>query len=64
MHTIIAIQNKVTGPYTAIIRGVSTGLAGCNSINCPRQCLRKHQTLAYRDTFPIADCRLYIPAAS
>ena len=69
-------ENRVTSAYTAIVRGKSTGLAGCGHPGCPRPCLRrdpqldKHNGHGYRlvdgrpEPIPWQECRTFIPAGA
>ena len=48
-------MNRVTGPYSAIVDGKSTALAGCKSVTgceVAHLCLRADQTLASKALFP------------
>jgi len=55
--------NKITGPYSAEIRGKSTGLAGCSdSHKCPvsEYCLRADSALMLREPFYSEPCPFFI----
>ncbi|NCA72716.1 MAG: hypothetical protein EOM91_22195 [Sphingobacteriia bacterium] len=39
-------MNRATGPYSAIVGGKPTALAGCPRTDCPHGCLRKDAMLA------------------
>lgn len=38
-------KNRVLSAYKAVVDGKTTALAGCNTANCERQCLRKDPSL-------------------
>ncbi len=69
-------MNTVTGPFTAIVNGNHTGLAGCDREDCELPCLRKDAVLAKRNSpgymysggsrepIPFGDCRSFIPNGS
>lgn len=44
-------MNRVISPYSAIVDGTRTGLAGCTNSCCKKPCLRKHESLACRHGF-------------
>ena len=66
-------MNKVTGPYTAVVNGTLTALAGCPRTDCGLPCLRKDPFLAkaerqgYRyidgdwQPVPWRECSTFIP---
>lgn len=61
-----AEPNRVVSPYTAIVDGKRTGLAGC-SVQCPRRywCLRSDSTLAMRVAHQGGQaCVHFIPAST
>lgn len=57
-------NNKVLNSYYAIVKGKSTALAGCNTINCERDCLRKHPQLRYREAWKSDICSAFIPVVN
>jgi hypothetical protein len=67
-------MNKATGPYSAIVNGTPTSLAGCPRTDCRLPCLRKDPLLekaerqGYRlingdwQPIPWRECGAYITA--
>jgi hypothetical protein len=56
--------NRVTSPFTAIVDGQSTGLAGCKSMRCPRRadCIRADGQLTHSVDFRVTgSCSYFIP---
>lgn len=57
-------MNKVVSPYSAIVNGRESALAGCKSAHCKRDCLRKNPMLVSRAVFNVDTCTYFIHAVN
>lgn len=57
-------KNRVLSAYKAVVDGKTTALAGCNTANCERQCLRKDPSLRCRESWKPDICSAFIPIFS
>lgn len=60
-------DNRVIGPYTAIVYGERRDLAACKRVDCKRPCLRLDRRLksTHRENPPNPEtCSLFIPVGN
>lgn len=63
----LILGNRITGPYSAMVDGADSGLAGCTDVgrcDMAHKCLRSAKQLAYKAGHKGHDsvCRFLIPA--